>query len=362
MVRFIVIAILVTTMTTVSIFANDFTAVDNKILKIPASLTYKSELIAGYINSNFTGEKEKIRAIYTWITSNISYDLYSSSFKTDSGLPDKISAVLRTRKAVCDGYVALFDDLCKKNGIACFIIRGYTKKEGELSRFSHSWCTAKINGTWSLFDPTWGSGFIQNRQFVRKFNESYFMTPPLSLIKSHIPFDPMWQLLNFPITKQEFKYGKSQSSKPVKYFNYVDSISVYQKQVEMERVASSITRIEKNGIIDELTSKNLSLMKDEIRIHRENQVIEQYNQAVNYYNSAVKSYKRFIYYQNQGIYQSNGRNIIQNMIRDAESYTWSASEILSKIREIPSETQENIRMLIVSVDKLKSRIEKLKRI
>ena len=43
--------------------------------KIPDSLTTSTSGIANYINENFKSEDEKIRAVFYWTASNISYDV-----------------------------------------------------------------------------------------------------------------------------------------------------------------------------------------------------------------------------------------------------------------------------------------------
>ncbi|MDI1305961.1 MAG: hypothetical protein PSX42_14120, partial [bacterium] len=53
----------------------EYTLIDNQISKIPNSSTYSIKGIANYINSNFRTDNDKIRAIFYWTASNISYDM-----------------------------------------------------------------------------------------------------------------------------------------------------------------------------------------------------------------------------------------------------------------------------------------------
>ena len=53
----------------------NYSYVDSKMVSISENLTTTTSKIADYINSNFTSQDEKIRAVYYWITSNISYDV-----------------------------------------------------------------------------------------------------------------------------------------------------------------------------------------------------------------------------------------------------------------------------------------------
>lgn len=46
-----------------------------------------------------------------------------------------------------------------------------------------------------------------------------------------MPFDYLWQFLNYPVTNQEFYEGKMSQNKSKRYFNYKDSLIAYKKKV-----------------------------------------------------------------------------------------------------------------------------------
>ena len=76
LIKFILLFIL----TTHTIFAqkatvNEFSAIDKKAMQLPDSLTKNTDLIASYIISSFSTDKDKSRAIFIWIASNIQYDI-----------------------------------------------------------------------------------------------------------------------------------------------------------------------------------------------------------------------------------------------------------------------------------------------
>ena len=56
-----------------------YSLVDAKMAVIPASSTTSTDAIAKYINSNFKTETDKIRAVFYWTASNISYDVANMS-------------------------------------------------------------------------------------------------------------------------------------------------------------------------------------------------------------------------------------------------------------------------------------------
>ncbi len=136
---------------------NEYAAIDKKALQIPDSLTKTAEGIASYITTNLNTDKEKVRAIFIWVATNIEYDIdnmFAINFYEKKG--DKIAKPLKTRKGICENYAELFNDICLKANIKSFVIEGYTKQNGIADNFPHAWCSVLVNNTWVMFDPTWG--------------------------------------------------------------------------------------------------------------------------------------------------------------------------------------------------------------
>jgi transglutaminase/protease-like cytokinesis protein 3 len=63
-------------------------------------------------------------------------------------------------------------EIANKVGIDTETISGYTKQNGAVDPMS--WCASKIDNQWYIFDPTWGSGFVNNGKFVNAFDDRYF--------------------------------------------------------------------------------------------------------------------------------------------------------------------------------------------
>jgi hypothetical protein len=154
-------------------------------------------------------DREKVRAIFRWITENIDYNV-EVFFKGGTGATNS-EDVLKSRKSVCYGYSDLFLSLAREAGLQAVRISGYGKGYGyEPGRnftgpFNHAWNGVKINGSWYLVDCTWGAGYMSGEgKYVRKFDDHYFMTPPSQFIFGHFPEDARWQLLDEPLSKEEF--------------------------------------------------------------------------------------------------------------------------------------------------------------
>ena len=80
--------------------------IDTHVLQTPNQMETSVKMLAAYLVKPARNEHEKVRAIFRWVTENIAYDTdgYFSGQYGDLS-PD---GVLKSRRAVCDGYAALF--------------------------------------------------------------------------------------------------------------------------------------------------------------------------------------------------------------------------------------------------------------
>ena len=330
---------------------NPYAVIDKKALQLPDSLTKTTEGIASYITSNFTTNKERVRAIFIWVTTNIQYDI-DNMFAINFYEPveQKISKPLQTRKGICENYAALFNDISVKSGIKSFVIEGYTQQNGFSDYIPHAWCAVLIDSTWLMFDPTWGSGYVSNSKFYKRINNNYFSIPPATLIKSHMPFDMLWQFLNYPITNQEFYEGKTQQNKSKLFFNYADSIREFENQEHITQLISSARRIEKNGVKNSLIFDRLQHIKMEVEYDKQNKIVNLYNTAAANYNEGIILYNHFIEYRNKQFTPMKADREIRKMIDAAASEMEEADTKLEQIRNPDANTMTLINQLIKSID------------
>ena len=337
---------------------NEYVAIDKIALRLPDSLTASTEKIAGYIVSNFKTDNEKTRAIFIWVASNIQYDIenmYALNFYEEQ--KEKITKCLNNKKGICENYAAVFNDICLKSGIKSFVITGYTKQNGFADYIPHAWCCALIDSSWFMFDPTWGSGYVSNSKFYEKINNAYFKVPPISLIKSHMPFDFLWEFLDYPVSNQEFYEGKTQLNKSKSYFNYKDSILVYEKQNHMERLRFSASRIERNGLKNSLIFDRLQHIKLEIEHLKQTKTINLYNLSVADYNDGVRGLNDFINYRNNQFSPIKTDSEIQNMIDVISNKLNNAIAKLDQITDAGPNTMQLKTQLIKSIDDAKAQVK-----
>jgi len=272
---------------------NEFMGMDRIAFNIPGSQANTTTDIATYIKNNFDTESKKVRAIYAWITTNMEYDKSSPHLGTLSENRDeKIAAALKKRKGVCEHFAAIFHDICIKSGIKSFVIEGYTKQDGSVDKSPHAWCTALIDNKWFLYDPTWDAGFMGN------IRNDYFQASPSFFIQSHMPFDPMFQLLEYPITYNEFSNGNIRVNAPRPYFNYTDSIAAHERMDSLAQYYATTMRMEKNGTPRKMVTTRINQLKMEIEIINQDKDAALYNAAVADYNDALSIFNSFLTYRN----------------------------------------------------------------
>ncbi len=359
LIKFAILFILITqTVFAQKPIANEFSAIDKKALELPDSLTKNTNLIANYITSNFVTDEDKSRAIFIWVASNIEYDIenmFAINFYAKK--EDKIAKSLETRKGICENYALLFTDICIKSGIKSFVIEGYTKQNGFTDYIPHAWSAAIIDSSWVFFDPTWGSGYVDGGKFFKKINNEYYKTNPTTLIKSHIPFDYLWQFVNYPITNQEFYEGKIQQDKTKQFFNFKDTIQVYEKQSHIEQLVSTAYRVEKNGVKNSLIFNRLHRLKLEIENNRKITIVNLYNSAVFEYNDAIKGLNDIINYRNQRITLKKADPKIQSLIDFADNKIKEAKGKLDQIANPDVNTANMIQQLTKSIDDASKKLQ-----
>ena len=209
----------------------NFYAIDSKVESISVT---KADELARQLASLGKTDREKVRAIFRWITEHIDYNVmpfgrgkkkslsfYNEPDDSNVALPplsERIAAkVLNTGVAFCDGYSRLFKSLCDHAGIKAEIIYGYARTNTN-RRFgvNHTWNAVYIDSSWYLLDVTWASGFVSyGNEYIRQFNDFYFLTPPSDFIRDHYPEDPQWSLLKDPPVYREF------AQSPFRYSGYV---------------------------------------------------------------------------------------------------------------------------------------------
>lgn len=229
--------------------------IDKHALATPGYATTSVERLAVYLTAEADDDAERARAIYIWITNNIAY---SDTTITNGwlGTPEnaqqqQAAQVLKNRAAVCEGFANLYKALCEAAGLRAEVVTGAVKEEnGTIADVGHAWNAVEVAGEWYLTDPTWGSGYADywRPQMQREFQNWYFLITGQEMIETHLPDDPIWQLLENPLTEQEFR-SLSAEALATKFaagtsnFAYSDTIAQWFRQDSLERMRVASERI-----------------------------------------------------------------------------------------------------------------------
>jgi hypothetical protein len=153
------------------------------------------------------------------------------------------------------------------------------------------------------------------------------------MIKHHMPFDPMHQFLNYPITANEFYDGVSPSNKSRPYFNYVDTLKAHQSLNLIGQTRNTMRRMQANGVRNDL-------IRLELERHARN--TESYNvktgldAASTEYKQAIDLFNRYVKFKNER-FSSVKPAEIQQMIDSVYKHITQARAVIETI--VPRDDQ-----------------------
>ncbi|MEM6843255.1 MAG: transglutaminase domain-containing protein [Bacteroidota bacterium] len=195
----------------------DYTQIDQHARQAPEKIQGDLEKLTKYLNKPARNDYERVRAFYTWIADNIAYDVkLFRNYRPSRYQPLLPTDMLKRRRAVCQGYAELLQEMCRQVGIRSYVVGGYSKGFGYVPKATfttadHAWNVIEIEGKWHLVDVTWGSGGLNDKmQYVKTFNEQYFLADPEVFVLNHLPLTPMWQLLDCPVPIKAYAQGEEQ--------------------------------------------------------------------------------------------------------------------------------------------------------
>lgn len=213
------------------------------------------------------------------MTANMKYNVYTTfESRNDIYSEEKdVRNTLKTRSGVCRNFALVFKTVADMLDIPAFVVEGYVKAEGTLMTDPHAWCCAKVNGQWFLYDVTFGMGSIANNQFTSNPNMNYCQVTPIRMLQNHMPFDPIWQLIDRPYPFH--LYDKSSSLPPAsteKAINYNDTIRAYTRLTKVQQQIDVNRRIKANGTPNPLVDYFLQLTQSNIQVYKGQEIYDIY--------------------------------------------------------------------------------------
>ena len=323
----------------------------------PDSAETSIQKLSAYFNANLHSQKELIRAFYFWTANEILYDVENMfTFRSAEDPARLVVQTLQERKAVCQGYAEFFHELCENAGIESYIVPGYTRQNGSVVTINHAWVLARIDTGWYFFDPTWGSGFLLNGKFIRRFTSEYFMVTPAVFIKSHMPFDPMWQCLYHPVTSAEFSRGTLPGKNPGPNFSFPDSIAEYEQLPKSEKFSETFRRVQQNGVNNNSIFEYQRYLRQNIEVEEanrqndlQNQRVMLFNEAVDHYNTASVLFNYYINYWNRQFKPTRPDAEIRKMIDTCNYHLAESRRILASIIPREETLSQNMEVLLQAI-------------
>jgi len=147
----------------------------------------RASTLASMLLKDAQTEKEKAYAIFSWIGNYITYD-NSTKWQRRYGNPgadQSPDGVLASGRAVCEGIANLFTAVAVRMDLESVVITG---RASGARQERHAWNAVKIDGDWGLVDIT----------------RHTFLATPQAFLARHFPDDPRWQLLERPLTYEEW--------------------------------------------------------------------------------------------------------------------------------------------------------------
>lgn len=218
------------------------------------------------LTSPFWSERDKYRAIFRWVCTNIrsDYQLYvkvkqmRKRYQSDPVAlaiwnqkfnHELYEQLRKKRSTVCTGFAYLIRTLAQHAGIYCEIVHGYARNGqsnlGGTGIPNLSWNAVRLDSTWYMSDATWASGQVYGPEgfYIAHFIESYFLVPPDLFARSHYPLDTarlflpkkqsLTDFLNAPLVyAASYEFGV-ESVSPNTFFKVIDkgdSLSFILKQ------------------------------------------------------------------------------------------------------------------------------------
>lgn len=336
---------------TFAIAQKNWTKVDQASASVPSHLTTYQQ-IANHLTKNLTDESEKARAIYYWMAHAIRYDMkLAKSFERYNSSEELIQVVMKKRKGVCQHYAELYVAMCKSVGLTSYLVKGYTRySDGSISNVSHAWNAIQLGNEFYLIDVTWAAGYQTKRKYVHKFRDEFFMIRPEVFVKTHMPFDPIWQFLPNPLNHTEFmnqNFAKLNSSGN---FPFRQLIKEYEKLSKFDQYKITNERINASGVKNKLIKSMLDENQTQLTLIL-------YNQSVDMLNEGVNQYNKYIGHKNKQFKNPDlSDDDILLMIKKADQGISGASKILQNLTSDNPELIKAIRKVRKQIPALEKSI------
>ncbi|MCQ2959224.1 MAG: hypothetical protein MJ198_03430 [Bacteroidales bacterium] len=269
---------------------------------VPRFQAKSVEKLSDALAKNCSNDEEVVLSYAYWICKNLKLDY--AEYEKRQAETKSIKKILRSRKALADGYTKLFVELCSSQKIPAIYVSGYTKDydyvAGDtLYRAEYAWALVKLGDEWNIMDLTAASSkvtsvvspvskvlwtlfkvpYSSHLVAVKDYNPAFLYVDPKTFAKQHLPAVDVFQLMRYPL--------------PMSYYMAGDSaINVYfENYPEVQKNSEELDVFETKGFYD----RNLYFADKSL----ETNAFTQYTKAL-YYYYAVKMFFNATYIEEKG--------------------------------------------------------------
>jgi hypothetical protein len=185
--------------------AAHYAKLDRVARELPNERAHTVPQLAASLAAHARTNNDKARLLFAWLAYHVAYD--TEALRMGARQPNcSPAAVLRNRRAVCQGYANLFTAVARQMWLPAHTVTGIGRTSGgKISPVTnHAWNVYQANGRWHLVDATWGAGSVGNYRFGQRFSPFWFDASPTKFVFSHLPEDSTRQLLPQALSRTEF--------------------------------------------------------------------------------------------------------------------------------------------------------------
>lgn len=253
-------------------------------VSIPAASLVSLDAVASFIRSNYSGTEAQLWALYSWEASYLKYNLQKRDVQLSITNADQLARwTIKHREGVCANFAAVFYAVARRLGVETYLVGGYCVSHNNVRDDGHMWCACIIDGRPYMFDPTWGGGYmLNNEQYVHRLSPDFFMVPPQKMVLSHMPEDPLFQLLDYPHKYDEIDNPGADRPVPV-FFNWKDSLAAYNAQDSLAQLGGQLQRMRANGFANDWIEREILRLQHNYEARLLNQMVDDFNACVEVY-------------------------------------------------------------------------------
>lgn len=240
--------------------------------------------------------EDTLRSIFDFVAKNIDYDLKMvSKIPEYKNRQEILMAAIKRRKGICEHYAELLHQLLLYHGYDSHLVSGYLRENDRINtEFGHTWNAVRLDSGWYLMDATWASGYVEDMKFYKKYDPTWYLVKPEKMLETHFPYDPLWQLIDYPVSHEAIKIGDINQGQSEEKIDF-DEVIASEKDMNDAQVAERvIERIRAAGVTNRLILTRLKFLELELASANAKSDIDRINQGVDFMNDAVVNFNEYM--------------------------------------------------------------------